>query len=95
VVYVVFGFHKIVLPILHVSVSSEHAFEFNLQLLCLNINLTSILTASVDEWLVVPEFAGPNPAEVVGFFWHLKNPPHACLRRGSETICSMSQLCAM
>jgi hypothetical protein len=35
-------------------------------------------------------FAGSNPAEVVGFFGHLKNPPHAFLRRGSERICPMS-----
>jgi len=34
-------------------------------------------------------------AEVVGFFGHLKNPPHAFLRRGSERICPMSQLCGM
>ena len=38
---------------------------------------------------------GRNPAEVVGFFGHLKNPPHAFLRRGSERICPMSQLCGM
>jgi len=44
---------------------------------------------------LLPEFAGSNPAEVVGFFGHLKNPPHAFLRRGSERICSMSQLCGM
>ena len=31
--------------------------------------------------MLVPEFAGSNPAEVVGFFGHLKNPPHAFLRR--------------
>jgi hypothetical protein len=29
----------------------------------------------------VPEFAGSNPAEVVGFFGHPKNPPHVFLRR--------------
>ena len=46
-------------------------------------------------WPLVPEFAGSNPAEVVGFFRHLKNPPHAFLRRGSERICPMSQLCDM
>jgi len=37
-------------------------------------------------WHLVAEFAGSNPAEVVGFFGHLKNPPHAFLRRGSERI---------
>jgi hypothetical protein len=41
------------------------------------------------------DFAGSNPAEFVGFFGHLKNPPHASLRRGSERICPMSQLCGM
>ena len=46
-------------------------------------------------WPLVPEFAGSHPAEVVGFFGHLKNPPHAFLRRGSERICPMSQLCGM
>jgi len=44
---------------------------------------------------LVPKFAGSNPAEVVGFFGHLKNPPHAFFRRGSERICPMSQLCGM
>ena len=29
------------------------------------------------------------------FSGHLKNPPHAFLRRGSERICPMSQLCGM
>jgi len=33
--------------------------------------------------------------KAVGFFGHLKNPPHAFLRRGSERICPMSQLCGM
>ena len=41
------------------------------------------------------EFAGSNPAEFVGFFGNLKNPPHAFLRRVSERICPMSQLCGM
>ena len=46
--------------------------------------------------LVVSMLAsGSNPAEVVGFFRHLKNPPHAFLRRGSERICPMSQLCGI
>jgi len=38
---------------------------------------------------------GSNPAKFVRFFGHLKNPPHALLRRGSERICPMSQLCGM
>jgi hypothetical protein len=53
-------------------------------------------TASVVRWLacwpLVPEFAGSNPAEVVGFFQYMQ---HAFLRRGSERICPMSQLCGM
>ena len=42
-----------------------------------------------------PEFAGSNPAEVVGFFGRPENPQYAFLRRGSKIICSMSQLCGM
>jgi hypothetical protein len=42
----------------------------------------------------LPEFAGSNPAEAVGFFsW--KNSQHAFLRRGSQIICPMSQLWGM
>ena len=39
---------------------------------------------------LVPELAGSNPAEAVGFFGCPNN-----LRRGSERICPMSQLCGM
>jgi hypothetical protein len=45
-------------------------------------------------WPLLPEFAVSNPSEF-GFFGHLKNPPHVFLRRGSERICPMSQLCGM
>ena len=45
-------------------------------------------------WPLAPKFAGSNPAEAVGFFGR-KNPQHAFLRRGSEIICPMSQLCGM
>jgi len=38
---------------------------------------------------VVPEFAGSNPAEAVGFFGR-KNPQHAFLRRGSKAVGPMS-----
>jgi hypothetical protein len=44
--------------------------------------------------MLVPEFAGSNPAEAVGFFWR-KNPQHAFLRRRSQIICPMSQLWGM
>ena len=37
----------------------------------------------VSMLLLVPEFAGSNPAEAVGFFGR-KNPQHAFLRRGSK-----------
>ena len=46
-------------------------------------------------WPLVPEFAGSNPAEAGGFFGCPNNPQHAFLRRGSERICPMSQLCGM
>ena len=46
-------------------------------------------------WTLVPEFAGSNPAEAVGFFGCPNNPQHAFLRRGSERICPMPQLCGM
>ena len=36
-------------------------------------------------WHLVPEFAGSNPAEAVGFLGR-KNPHHALLRRGSEAV---------
>jgi hypothetical protein len=45
----VFVFHKIIPPILHVSFSSGHALDFNLPLLCLDINLTSILLSRVSK----------------------------------------------
>jgi hypothetical protein len=43
---------------------------------------------------LVPKFAGSNPAEAVGFFGR-KNPQHAFLRRGSKTVCPVTQLCGM
>ena len=43
---------------------------------------------------LAPKFACSNPAEAVGFFGR-KNPQHASLRRGSNRICPMSQLCGM
>ena len=47
----------------------------------------------IDCWPLVTKFSRLNPAEVFGFFRHLKNLPHTFLRRGSERICPMSQLC--
>jgi hypothetical protein len=44
---------------------------------------------------LVPEFAGSNPTEAVGFLTSVKNPQHAFLQRGSKRICPMSQLCGM
>ena len=38
---------------------------------------------------LVPEFAGSNPAEAVGFLGR-KNPQHAFLRRGSKAVGPMS-----
>jgi hypothetical protein len=43
----------------------------------------------------IPEFAGSNPAEAVGFFGHPENPQYAFLWRGSKIICPMSQVCDM
>jgi hypothetical protein len=43
---------------------------------------------------LVPEFAGSNLAEAVGFFGR-KNLQHAFLRRRSKAVCRMSQLCGM
>jgi hypothetical protein len=43
-------------------------------------------------WPLVPEFAGSNPTEVVGFFRYMKKSS-ACLP--SEGKCPMSQLCGM
>jgi hypothetical protein len=40
-------------------------------------------------WPLVPEFAGSNSAEAVGFFGR-KNPQHAFVRRGSKAVCPMS-----
>jgi hypothetical protein len=41
-------------------------------------------------WPLVPEIAGSNPAEAVGFFGR-KNPQHAFLRRGSKAVGPMSR----
>ena len=38
--------------------------------------------------------SGSNPAEVVGFFGHLKNPPHAILRHVKEPSTSVNYECA-
>jgi len=43
----------------------------------------------VAYWLLVPKFAGSNPAEAVGFLGR-KNPQHAFLRRGSKAVGPMS-----
>ena len=40
-------------------------------------------------WPLVPNFAGSNPAEAVGFLGR-KNPQHAFLRRGSKAVGPMS-----
>ena len=40
-------------------------------------------------WPLVPEFAGSNPAEAVGFLGR-QNPQHAFLRRGSKAVGPMS-----
>ena len=42
-----------------------------------------------DNSLLVPKFAGSNPAEAVGFLGR-KNPQHAFLRRGSKAVGPMS-----
>ena len=77
----------------------------NFTLICCSGNVTRLYSrltmkaASVVQWLacrpLVPEFAGSNPAEAVGFFGCPNNPQHAFLRRGSERLCPMSQLCGM
>ena len=40
-------------------------------------------------WPLVPQFAGSNTAEAVGFLGR-KNPQHAFLRRGSKAVGPMS-----
>ena len=40
-------------------------------------------------WPLVPDFAGSNPAETVGFLGR-KNSQHAFLRRGSKPVGPMS-----
>ena len=40
-------------------------------------------------WLLVPKFAGSNPAEAIGFLGR-KNPQHAFLRRQSKAVGPMS-----
>ena len=45
--------------------------------------------AEVACWLLVPKFAGSNPAEAVGFLKDDKNP------QGSKIIGPMSQICGM
>ena len=41
-------------------------------------------------WPLVPNFAGSNPAEAVGFFQGEKNPQRAFLLKGSKAVCPMS-----
>ena len=43
----------------------------------------------VSCWLLVPKFAGSNPAETIGFLGR-KNPQHAFLKRESKAIGPMS-----
>lgn len=42
-------FHEIIPPIWHVSFNSGHALDFNLRLLCLDVNLTSNLLSRVSK----------------------------------------------
>jgi hypothetical protein len=44
--------------------------------------------------MLVPKFAGSNPAEAV-YFSGRKNPQHAFLRRGGKTVGPMSQIFGM
>jgi hypothetical protein len=44
--------------------------------------------------MLAPKIAGSIPAEAFGFLGR-KNPQHAFLRRGSNAVCPMSQLCSM
>jgi hypothetical protein len=69
----------------------------------INIKIIQRLSKGLDGFggLVVSMLASGTrvrefkPGQVVGSFWHLKNPLHAFLRRGSERICPMYQLCGM
>ena len=61
-------------------------------------SITKVLVASsgfgglgVACWPLVPNFAGSNPAEAVGFLGR-KNPQHAFLRRGSKAVGPMSYI---
>ena len=53
------------------------------------MNMDNITVNNTENWPLVPEFAGSNPAEDVGFFGR-KNPQHAFLRRGSKAVGPMS-----
>jgi hypothetical protein len=59
-----------------------------------SLNLNLLLLLGIACWPLVPNIAGSNPAEAVGFFGQ-KNPQHAFLRRGSKAVCPMSQICGM
>jgi hypothetical protein len=60
----------------------------------IKINKIQYITRETMFWYR-HEFAGSNPAEAVGFFWHPENPQYAFLRRGSKIVCPMSKLCGM
>jgi hypothetical protein len=44
---------------------------------------------------LIPNFAGSNPTEAVGFLKGDKNPQHAFLRKRCKMIGPMSQICGM
>jgi hypothetical protein len=45
-------------------------------------------------WPLVPKVAGSSPAEAVGFL-RAENPQRAFLRKGSNAVGPMSQICGM
>jgi hypothetical protein len=71
----------------------------NIAFVCILLNSSDISFAFLDGFgglvVSIPEFAGSNPAEAVGFFGHPENPQYAFLRMVGKIICPMSQLSGM
>jgi hypothetical protein len=72
----------------HIKTSvTNYIFQFNIHVK-VKVGFGALEVAC---WLLVPKFAGSNPAEAVGLFQgERKNPQHAFLRRGIKAGGPMS-----
>ena len=68
---------------------NSHFYNSTSKITTYSIYIQASVVQRLACWPLVPEFAGSNPAEAVGFFGR-KNPQHAFLRRGSKAVGPMS-----